>query len=354
MSYCKHRYRYSKSRKVHICEICGYYNYNYTKTQNALKIGLPCVGIVIVGILIFLNSNNNSLPTEPLETIKPIETIEPINKPQTEESEPIKLVPTPVIAISAGVTHGFTTQPAEPSGQWVRYGGNLLYYSELELQIHQLINNERQKYGLQPLAYDNTLSIIAREHSRDMEERNYFAHDTPEGIEPADRGYKYGYFDCGDRTTIQLSKEYDQLAEEYDRLVEVYEPLVAQFEASGSNDYVMYNKLQKMYSEIEQLYNKLEPMRIKLNSAIDQEKIFGGISENLFLNNLYDTIWYTNDIPTSYDWNTPEEIARSTVDGWMDSQGHRKNILTPYYTSEGIGVDISWSDHRVYITQNFC
>ena len=81
--------------------------------------------------------------------------------------------------------------------------------------------------------------------------------------------------------------------------------------------------------------------------------IYYGVAENIFQNNLYDAVWYTNGIPMSYDWNTLDEIAQSTVNGWMDSLGHRQNILTKTYDSEGIGVAIA-EDDKVYITQNFC
>lgn len=47
-----------------------------------------------------------------------------------------------------------------------------------------------------------------------------------------------------------------------------------------------------------------------------------------------------------------DTIATQSVDGWMDSPGHRENILTPYFKSQGIGVAKSGSE--VYITQNFC
>ncbi len=88
------------------------------------------------------------------------------------------------------------------------------------------------------------------------------------------------------------------------------------------------------------------------------EKIIGnimyiGIAENIFQNNLAYRVWYTGGIPTSYEWNSQEEIAQTTVDGWMDSPGHRKNILTKTFDQEGIGIEIA-SDDKVYITQNFC
>lgn len=81
--------------------------------------------------------------------------------------------------------------------------------------------------------------------------------------------------------------------------------------------------------------------------------IYEGIAENIFQNNLYDTVWYTNGIITSYEWNSQDELAETTVDGWMDSPGHRQNILTKTYDKEGIGIAIS-SDDKVYITQDFC
>lgn len=81
--------------------------------------------------------------------------------------------------------------------------------------------------------------------------------------------------------------------------------------------------------------------------------IYSGIAENIFQNNLYDTVWYTNGVISSYEWNSVDELAESTVDGWLDSPGHRQNILTNTYDKEGIGIAIS-SDDKVYITQDFC
>lgn len=74
--------------------------------------------------------------------------------------------------------------------------------------------------------------------------------------------------------------------------------------------------------------------------------------ENIALNHLYASRTTVNGI-VSYDWNSEEEIARTTVRGWMNSTGHRKNILTPHFLHEGIGVHIG-ADDGIYITQNFC
>jgi uncharacterized protein YkwD len=78
---------------------------------------------------------------------------------------------------------------------------------------------------------------------------------------------------------------------------------------------------------------------------------YGG-AENIALNHLYESVTTVNGV-AYYDWNSPEKIAGKAVEGWMKSPGHRKNILTPHWKREGIGVEIA-PDGKVYITQNFC
>jgi uncharacterized protein YkwD len=78
-----------------------------------------------------------------------------------------------------------------------------------------------------------------------------------------------------------------------------------------------------------------------------------GLGENLFQNNRYSSVTYYSDGRYEYDWNSPEKIAESTVAGWMNSTGHRKNILAPTYDREGIGVTVASND-KVYITEDFC
>lgn len=49
---------------------------------------------------------------------------------------------------------------------------------------------------------------------------------------------------------------------------------------------------------------------------------------------------------------SPETIAEVAVEGWMESPGHRENILRPRFSMEGIGV--TYVGGEVYVTQNFC
>lgn len=64
---------------------------------------------------------------------------------------------------------------------------------ELEQRTHELVNDQRASRGLQPLAHTEQIRLIARSHSEDMAARDYFGHETPEGLGPADRGRGEGY-----------------------------------------------------------------------------------------------------------------------------------------------------------------
>ena len=153
---------------------------------------------------------------------------------------------------------------------------------QLASLIHGYINGERRKHGLRDLQWDQQLAQIAYTHSKDMSERDYFDHVSPEGEDFSARYRKNGY---------------------------------------------------------------------KLQTRVGDQVYVGG--ENLFLNNVAAS--YTYDQVSgeilAYEYNDLEKLARSTVDGWMDSPGHRENILTPF-SREGIGIFVN-GEGEVYITENF-
>lgn len=83
-----------------------------------------------------------------------------------------------------------------------------------------------------------------------------------------------------------------------------------------------------------------------------------GISENIAMVHRYDN--YRDLIApngtimdTEYYWNTEEYIANKVVNGWMNSEGHRKNIIDTHFQQEGIGVAFS-TDDKIFVTENFC
>ncbi len=56
-----------------------------------------------------------------------------------------------------------------------------------EQQMLVLVNGERAKAGVKPLAFDAKIAGVARAHSRDMFVRRYFSHIDPDGNDPLHR-----------------------------------------------------------------------------------------------------------------------------------------------------------------------
>ena len=78
-----------------------------------------------------------------------------------------------------------------------------------------------------------------------------------------------------------------------------------------------------------------------------------GLAENIYYSSLYGRYWTVAGKIVRKDYHEIQELADLVVDGWMDSPGHRENILEDSYDVEGIGAAID-ANEQVYITQNFC
>ncbi|MFN8577955.1 MAG: CAP domain-containing protein [Candidatus Sericytochromatia bacterium] len=130
--------------------------------------------------------------------------------------------------------------------------------NKIEKLIWEKTNQERQKFGLNRLEYEDKIAEIARAHSANMAENNFFEHTDLQGLDHGDR----------------ISRGYPSLF------------------TSGSAENIAYN--------------------------------FG---------------------------DTEEEAALNLVTAWMNSEGHRRNILNSKMTYLGVGVYIK--GERIYGTQNF-
>jgi uncharacterized protein YkwD len=75
---------------------------------------------------------------------------------------------------------------------------------DLEAKMLVLVNEERQKVGLRPLAADPEMQVVARAHSKDMFARGYFSHLSPEGKSPFDRmkSYKVRFIAAGENLAL--------------------------------------------------------------------------------------------------------------------------------------------------------
>ena len=139
--------------------------------------------------------------------------------------------------------------------------------SELERKVHAGINAARVNNGGSALNWNDGLASVARAHSDDMTNRNYFSHDTPEGLDPTGRLHRAG-LDC-------------------------------------------------------------------------RKGFRYGIAENIA-------------IETSL--RNLEQTAAAAVRGWLNSPGHRRNLLNGEYATTGVSASFGiWRGYKaVYLTQVFC
>ncbi|MBX0325605.1 CAP domain-containing protein [Halomicroarcula sp. F13] len=166
-----------------------------------------------------------------------------------------------------------TETPADTGGQTTNSGSDEIDVSAVEMAIHREINQRRTANGLDKLEYRSDLVEVARYHSRDMANKRYFAHDSPDGESFGDRYHQFG-IDC----------------------------------AGGENIAYTYWE-ENIQSEGGLLYHDSE-----------------------------------------------QDVALGIVNQWMNSTGHRENILRERFQSEGIGIYVAEIDGaiRIYATQNFC
>lgn len=64
---------------------------------------------------------------------------------------------------------------------------NLVVDEKAESEIFSKVNEERKSSGISELNWDTNLVFVSRAHARDMWERKYFSHISPEGKDVGDR-----------------------------------------------------------------------------------------------------------------------------------------------------------------------
>jgi uncharacterized protein YkwD len=79
-----------------------------------------------------------------------------------------------------------------------------------ENEMLDLINQARRAQGIKELTMDDKLRDLARSHSKDMFERSYFSHYTPEGLSPFDRIKQAGiaYLVAGENLALAPDTEH--------------------------------------------------------------------------------------------------------------------------------------------------
>ncbi len=88
------------------------------------------------------------------------------------------------------------------------------FQSAQEIQAGNLLNSDRGRYGLAPLAIDPELSRIARMKSADMRDNHYFAHTSPTygDVRQMLAQFGYGYAAAGENIAHHRDVEKAQAA----------------------------------------------------------------------------------------------------------------------------------------------
>ena len=238
------------------------------------------------------------VPT-PVPSPTPIPTPTPVPTATPIPTPTPMPTPTPIPTPKPTSTPVPTPTPrptATPTPSPKLIGGQLLDPLEIETWVVHYTNVERQNAGLTPFILDPAISNIARMHSENMARLGIYDH-TIAGKGPTDRALENGY-DC-----------------------RAYYP-------DGSYSYGFSENIYQYH---------------RVTQWIGSSGFFG--------------------LSTSYRPDIFDEDSKATayglVEGWMDSPGHRQNILDRDSRRIGVGVAIQlneqygYVDEVVFATQNF-
>lgn len=101
--------------------------------------------------------------------------------------------PSPGAAVSPGVSPAVTPSASPKAAVPAKPSPTKAAAQTLEAQMLALVNQARKSAGCGALRAEVKLDRAARAHSADMAKRNYFSHETPEGVTPWDRARAAGY-----------------------------------------------------------------------------------------------------------------------------------------------------------------
>jgi len=222
-------------------------------------------------------------------------------------------------------------------------------YQELEQRIHELVNIERSNAGLTELLLNNELAAVAREHSRNLANEN----EPFTGFQVTcdyplihHEGFDFGDYN-GERLNSRNIYYFSSTGENIALL-------------SASMVKIKYWKGDLVDKELEICQETRDKWDNEFRDLLENEEEIGKkkiiIKEETARRKLAHNRASTVDI-AEIDWIGYEQIAKETVEGWMQSPGHRDNILTGEYDEAGIGavhVNGYYITTQVFIKRSDC
>ncbi|MBI4835999.1 MAG: CAP domain-containing protein [Candidatus Abawacabacteria bacterium] len=86
-----------------------------------------------------------------------------------------------------------------------------------EWLMWKLLNDDRKFHGLKSLAMQNDLRLVARAHSNQMAEQDFFAHVDPQNRDPGDRIRGAGITDVAFGENLAKMRGFDDVTEEAEK-----------------------------------------------------------------------------------------------------------------------------------------
>ena len=90
---------------------------------------------------------------------------------------------------------------------------------------------------------------------------------------------------------------------------------------------------------------------------VEGRTVWRGFAENLFYTQHFasgsTTTYSDGRTVTVYQWKPADVLAAESVRQWMNSPGHRANLLQTRSRRSGVGIALG-PDRRIYFTQLFC
>jgi uncharacterized protein YkwD len=261
--------------------------------------------------------------------------------------------------------------------------------SDFEREVLELTNIERAKYGLEPLLWDDPLGAVSRAYSRDMSERDFMSHVCPDGLSPFDRmdnaGIKYWAaaenLAGGQRTPAEVVEGWmNSPGHRANILTAGYTHLGVGFH-SGGGLYRYYWTQKFATLRIGPAAADISDFERTVFDLVNTERENHGVQALIWDEALADVArGHSRDMAergyfgsTCPDGLTPADRMRgagiafraaveslsagqrtpeAVVEDWMNSPGHRANILNASYTHFGVGLYYG-GEFGFYWTQKF-
>lgn len=221
--------------------------------------------------------------------------------------------------------------------------------TDFENLLHDLVNQEREKNGLKALKYNAEVSAVARRHSQDLadENREVSALDSFCSFPLIHHeGTEFGIYQ-DDRLSNSGIRYFRMSGENIALLSSASITLTYREGSVNDSDFDACEAKQEAWDSAFKLAidkEKDEAAKIRiLEAEIAKRKKAFAESPRLKIGDS--------------DWKDMETLARDTVDGWMGSPGHRKNILQGEYDEAGMGAAYANSyiiSTQVFITRTAC